>query len=110
MIHIEIPVLNSGYECAGEAPAAEEPVKPFGMERFPTVEEELGYRQPFTAKEREISHHTIQVPTRLFTFLPIQCCLLFFRLQLGMPSGMQIRKNQNIFGSNPAGGVSGKFR
>ena len=36
-------------------------MKPFGMERVPTVEEELGYRQPFTNKEREFSRHTIQV-------------------------------------------------
>jgi hypothetical protein len=41
-------------------------VKPFGMERVPTLEEELGYRQPFTTKEREISHHTIQVAGRLY--------------------------------------------
>jgi hypothetical protein len=53
----------------GEAPPREEPVKPFGLVRQPTVEEELGYRQPFTAKEREFSHHAIQV--RVITFLPV---------------------------------------
>jgi hypothetical protein len=53
----------------GEAPPREEPVKPFGLVRQPTVEEELGYRQPFTAKEREFSHHAIQV--RVIFFLPV---------------------------------------
>ncbi len=46
---------------AGEAPPNEEPSKPFGLVRLPTLDEELGHRQPLTAKEREFSHHTIQV-------------------------------------------------
>ena len=45
----------------GESLPNEEPINPFGMSRLQTAEEELGYRQPFTNKEREFSLHTIQV-------------------------------------------------
>ena len=49
----------------GESPPNEEPINPFGMERLQTAEEELGYRLPFTTKEREFSLLTIQVYSTL---------------------------------------------
>jgi len=51
---------ESRLTTSGESFTDEEPLQPFGLVKVRTAEEELGYRQPFTAKEREFSLHTIQ--------------------------------------------------
>lgn len=51
---------SSRLHTAGEAPAKELPEKPFGLERVPTVEEELGHRQPCTEEEIRFSQYAIQ--------------------------------------------------
>jgi len=55
-----LELRSSRLHSAGESPPNEEPINPFGMERLQTAEEELGYRLPFTTKEREFSLLTIQ--------------------------------------------------
>ena len=56
---------KSGLHLPSTPPLPSElPEKPFGTPNIPTAEEEAGYRQPFSEKERHVSLQAIQV--RLF--------------------------------------------
>ena len=52
---------KSGLHLAGPSPPEEQAEKPFGTPNIPTAEEEAGYRQPFSEKERHFSLQAIQV-------------------------------------------------
>ena len=54
-----LELRTSRLHTAGDSPPAEEPTKPFGLERVPTAEEEAGYRQRFEPKILIIENYAV---------------------------------------------------